>query len=164
MKVGYLEYRKTQVITEFTTSEETIELSEIELEENDSSRFDIGENGKILWNLEYHIVYSPTYEVPEIYVRGWSDEGSYLSDSQILQLTSAHLRDDIQKVKYGGGLTCMEHPILRTPFYRLHPCETASVLKEVIGEKELSLTSYIPTYINLIGPSVGLSLSLEYFV
>ncbi|ORY05120.1 hypothetical protein K493DRAFT_333671 [Basidiobolus meristosporus CBS 931.73] len=163
VKIGYLEHRKSVCIPSEVASQELAEFPELELEEEDAGCFVANsEEGKSRWNLEYNILYSAAYQVPEIFVRGWNDEGSYLMDSQILQLTSVHLRDDLRKVEFGGGLTCMEHPILRTPFYRLHPCETANVMREVAGE-ELLVEDYIPMYINLIGPSVGLSLPLKYF-
>ncbi|XP_050400883.1 ubiquitin-like-conjugating enzyme ATG10 [Patella vulgata] len=54
-----------------------------------------------------------------------------------------------------------EHPILGRPFYQLHPCLTAMMMKNIqtIGDER---KNYLISWLSSVGPVVGLKLPLIY--
>ena len=56
-------------------------------------------------------------------------------------------------------MTQQEHPVLGTPFYALHGCETAGLMAAT-GHRE-SQPGYVLGWLSLVGPLVGLQLPIE---
>ena len=79
---------------------------------------------------EYHVVYSPSYQVPVLFFTAMYPSGKLVPLEEVWQLMSpAH-------VTRGSGMewgtvTQQEHPILCRPFYHIHPCHTVDVMRTV---------------------------------
>ncbi|KAK3908973.1 Ubiquitin-like-conjugating enzyme ATG10 [Frankliniella fusca] len=84
---------------------------------------------------EYHILYSISYASPVLYFNAFFNDGRLLplealwngsgSENQVLK----HMRWE--------ALSQQEHPILRRPFYQLHPCKTAEFLSHHKGSRQV---------------------------
>ncbi|XP_067630159.1 ubiquitin-like-conjugating enzyme ATG10 [Eurosta solidaginis] len=118
-----------------------------------------------LLKLEYHILYSISYEVPVLYFRIYRDDGSLVGledawhifrcnnrNSRCTDGTSSPTDADMLNI-----MTQMDHPILRKPYFAIHPCRTAQLL----GQAGIS-RNRILTFISLVGPYVKLVLRNEY--
>ncbi|EDW74531.2 uncharacterized protein Dwil_GK21969 [Drosophila willistoni] len=109
-----------------------------------------------LINVEYHIVYSVSYQVPMLYFQAHRSDGSLLdleATWRLLMLEFQSRREELLQM-----LTQQEHPVLFRPFMALHPCRTAEVLDQ-FGQKSENL---VLTFISLYGPHVQLQLSNGY--
>lgn len=103
--------------------------------------------GPTLW--EFHVLYSSSYAVPTLYLYACFSDGRPLSQEQVWAAT--RLEGDVWSV-----LTQKEHPFLRRPFFQLHPCHTAELLRP------FSSGNLLVTWLSSIGPAVGLRLPLAY--
>eukprot|EP00959_Pyramimonas_sp_CCMP1952_P327625 6858692-Pyramimonas_sp.AAC.1 len=78
---------------------------------------------------DYHIAYSPSYQVPMLFFRGYLSDGRELDWDQLvddLPESQRHLaKSTTEKWTF---LSREEHPHLRRPYYALHPCQTAALL------------------------------------
>ncbi|OQS04753.1 hypothetical protein THRCLA_03030 [Thraustotheca clavata] len=99
--------------------EEEEEEKENEEQEEDEETVRV-EQGNVVF-LEYHIVYSPTYRVPVLYLRGEHADGRWLSTKEIRQVLECEEGNE-------HFVSQDEHPLLGTPYYFVHPCETATCL------------------------------------
>lgn len=100
---------------------------------------------------EYHIIYSPSYHVPVLYFRGYTQEGTPLSPLQLLkqhdpnQAKNSAIEDNVV-VEVNNSIndnannnrepssvppifSHEEHPFLKQPYYMLHPCRTRDILE-----------------------------------
>ncbi|KAJ9591104.1 hypothetical protein L9F63_002385, partial [Diploptera punctata] len=106
---------------------------------------------------EYHVMYNQSYSVPTLHFNAWRSDGALLSLEEVwgraLKCYRGSLEDDKWTV-----LTQQEHPILRRPFYTLHPCRTAEFL-ESLKEKSSNI---LITWLSTFGPVVGLLLDFQY--
>ncbi|KAH8407578.1 hypothetical protein KR222_007449 [Zaprionus bogoriensis] len=110
--------------------------------------------GMELINVEYHIVYSVSYQVPVLYFQAHRSDGSLLDLEAVWSAfmpTVSH--NDLYQM-----LTQMEHPVLFRPYMALHPCRTAEVLAQFGQESANKLL----TFISLYGPYVQLNLANAY--
>ncbi|XP_061401768.1 ubiquitin-like-conjugating enzyme ATG10 [Musca vetustissima] len=111
-----------------------------------------------LIQLEYHIVYSISYQVPIMYFQAHYSDGKMLTLDNVWQLfqfqqkDSQYSREDMLSI-----LTQMEHPILFKPYMCLHPCRTAEVLEQTPTSKNRILT-----FISVMGPYLKLDLDNTY--
>ncbi|KAF8351531.1 hypothetical protein F5887DRAFT_937984 [Amanita rubescens] len=95
---------------------------------------------------QQYVVYSATFQVPTFYFTMHSSQGSPLSLNVILRTTLLRVPHFRGLENSGFALTQPmlsfpllsqgEHPTLGTPCWYLHPCETAKVVEELLGEKE----------------------------
>ncbi|XP_043866570.1 ubiquitin-like-conjugating enzyme ATG10 isoform X2 [Drosophila mojavensis] len=100
-----------------------------------------------LINVEYHIVYSISYQVPMLYLQAHRSEATwnlFMPDAP---------RSDLYQM-----LTPMEHPVLFRPFMALHPCRTGEILAQFGKQSK----NRILTFISVYGPYVKLELSNRY--
>ncbi|KAF0735028.1 hypothetical protein AaE_009105 [Aphanomyces astaci] len=81
---------------------------------------------------EFHVVYSPTYKVPLLFLRGHYVDGALVPTSVV----QAHMSTFVTKF-----ISQDEHPVLGLPFYFLHPCETASCLSLLVPSATLSTST-----------------------
>ncbi|XP_073972096.1 autophagy-related 10 [Rhodnius prolixus] len=102
---------------------------------------------------EYHILYSPSYSVPVFYFKVSNSEGRYLQVDEIISMFNI---DTKSCLKIENVISQTEHPILRKPFYYLHPCRTA----EFIFPK--SANNKLISWLSCIATTVNLNLSLKY--
>eukprot|EP00696_Hemimastix_kukwesjijk_P001380 gnl/Hemi2/11751_TR4031_c0_g1_i2.p1 gnl/Hemi2/11751_TR4031_c0_g1~~gnl/Hemi2/11751_TR4031_c0_g1_i2.p1 ORF type:complete len:171 (-),score=43.87 gnl/Hemi2/11751_TR4031_c0_g1_i2:25-483(-) len=74
---------------------------------------------------EFHIVYSPTFNVPLLLFRGSTFDGTPLTYEESWNDIPAAYRLDESR---GFFVTQLEHPFLGLPFYYIHPCNTATLM------------------------------------
>ncbi|KDR20860.1 ubiquitin-like-conjugating enzyme ATG10 [Zootermopsis nevadensis] len=111
--------------------------------------------GTLTW--EYHVLYSHSYSVPTLYFNAWTIDGRLLSLEDMWRHVNAKFQD-IMKEDGWSVLTQQEHPVLRRPFYLLHPCRTAEFLDCFQGKS----SNIVITWLSSVGPVVGLTLSAQY--
>ncbi|XP_032292209.1 ubiquitin-like-conjugating enzyme ATG10 isoform X1 [Drosophila virilis] len=107
-----------------------------------------------LINVEYHIVYSVSYQVPMLYFQAHRSDGRLLD----LEATWSVFMPDASRTDLYEMLTQMEHPVLFRPFMALHPCRTCEILAQ-FGKQSRNL---VLTFISIYGPYVKLSLANAY--
>lgn len=133
-------------LTEETTSDKQNEI------ENQS-------NTEII-NIQYHIIYSLSYQVPILFFKAYFSNGSIISLENAWKIFGNNFLSDnsnASKSDLYSILTQMDHPILFKPFLCLHPCRTNEILSNTPNSKNL-----IVTFISLMGPYVGLNLNESY--
>nr|XP_019559844.2 ubiquitin-like-conjugating enzyme ATG10 [Aedes albopictus] len=110
-----------------------------------------------VYQFEYHVVYSVSYQVPVLYFN------AYKCDGTMLRLEEAWdgFRDlaSESREQLGQTLTQMEHPILFRPFLALHPCRTAQVLGNVANA---GCANLLVAFVSSYGPFVNLALDVRY--
>ncbi|XP_020818131.1 ubiquitin-like-conjugating enzyme ATG10 [Drosophila serrata] len=107
-----------------------------------------------LINVDYHVVYSVSYQVPMLFFQAHRSDGSLLD----LDATWQCFMPDSKASELYQILTQMDHPVLFKPFMALHPCRTAEVLKQ-FGQPS---NNQVLTFISLYGPQVKLYLQNAY--
>ena len=138
-------------------------------------------------HLEYHAIYSLSYEVPILYFTATYDNGRQLPLQEIWHHLVSHVHSSGETDRR-GLVTQQEHPLLGRPFYHIHPCHTAEVMANAVGlkngvtvlrqkpqdshslttdDEETSLNSknsrsYLLTWLSTFGPLVGLNIPLAY--
>ncbi|XP_050326213.1 ubiquitin-like-conjugating enzyme ATG10 [Bactrocera neohumeralis] len=121
-----------------------------------------------LLKIEYHIVYSISYQVPALYFRIYRNDGSMLcieeawrifrdygdvaSNTNSVDSTVPRTAADMLSI-----MTQLDHPVLGKPYIAIHPCRTAELLAQAGNSRNRILT-----FISLMGPYVQLNLSNEY--
>jgi ubiquitin-like-conjugating enzyme ATG10 len=111
--------------------------------------------GMLTW--EYHVLYSHSYSVPVLYFNAWINDGRLLSLEDVWCHVHASFQDSLQENRW-SVLTQQEHPVLRRPFYMLHPCCTAELLS-CLQEHSANI---VVTWLSTVGPVVGLTLCPQY--
>ncbi|XP_037712992.1 ubiquitin-like-conjugating enzyme ATG10 [Drosophila subpulchrella] len=107
-----------------------------------------------LVNVEYHVVYSISYQVPMMFFQAHRSDGSLLD----LEATWKLFMPETKANELYQILTQMDHPVLFRPFMALHPCRTAEVLKQ-FGQPS---SNQVLTFISLYGPHIKLNLQNAY--
>ncbi|XP_052863562.1 ubiquitin-like-conjugating enzyme ATG10 [Anopheles cruzii] len=105
--------------------------------------------------VEYHVVYSVSYQVPVLYLNIQDSRGQTI-DLQTAWLLLETLKEIGSKGAY-CTLTQMEHPILQRPFLCVHPCKTHEIIDSLPNSKQ-SIVTFLSTY----GPFVKLYLDGQY--
>lgn len=125
--------------------------------------------------VEYHILYSHSYEVPVLFFNVWHSDGSLMEPEEVQMLlpkgalnfhccncfynyflAKDEVKGEVLKDRW-SVLTQQEHPIFGTPWYWVHPCRTAQLMAPLKSH----LHNYILTWISTLAPIVGLELPLE---
>jgi ubiquitin-like-conjugating enzyme ATG10 len=117
----------------------------------------ITESGGGMLTWEYHVLYSHSYSVPVLYFNSWTNDGRLLSLEDLWNLVHSSFQDSLQENRW-SVLTQQEHPVLRRPFYMLHPCHTAQFLDCFHGRS----ANIVITWLSTVGPFVGLTLGAQY--
>ncbi|KAF9579199.1 hypothetical protein BGW38_004634, partial [Lunasporangiospora selenospora] len=118
-------------------------------------------------SVTYHIVYSPSFQVPVLYFNACRSNGLILPLEQIYEsLVPNDWRTGVRNAGLSGGISQQDHPVLNVPFFYLHPCETVPLMETVqsgqnFDESGSFLESYIMTWISLTGQAVGLAVSTQ---
>ncbi|XP_062538150.1 ubiquitin-like-conjugating enzyme ATG10 [Armigeres subalbatus] len=109
-----------------------------------------------VYQFEYHVVYSVSYQVPVLYFNAFKSDGTMLrledawDGFRDLALES---REQLRQT-----LTQMEHPVVFKPFLALHPCRTAQVLGDIATGCGNAIVAFLSSY----GPFVNLHLDIRY--
>eukprot|EP00126_Sphaerothecum_destruens_P002982 Sdes_comp16429_c0_seq1m5767 len=112
---------------------------------------------------EYHIVYSFSYSVPVLYFQASRLDGSLLDWSSILAELPPEYSDKITANRF-QSISQGEHPLLLTPFYYFHPCNTENFMKDVFefsDQKFISPFYYLISWLSVVGKFVGLFFGVE---
>lgn len=141
--------------SELAENEDVASLTTSEHEERKTK------NDSTLIYMEYHVVYSSSYQVPSLYFSAAYSSGHALSLDQVWELLSANFVS--QGADKWGVATQQEHPYLGRPFYHIHPCHTAAVVGKALqcchGDTS---GNYLVTWLSTFAPVVGLEFSLKY--
>lgn len=128
-------------------------------------RYLIKSNHKVVhedqvYNFEYHVARHPSYCVPVLCFHVWNSTGQILTDyDTVWSIFKAKLPKEYQDtVDLHSALTQIDHPVLQTPIWALHPCKTPELLANFSGSSSNLVLTFISTY----GPFVGLSLNMDH--
>ena len=113
--------------------------------------------------IEYHAVYSHTYQVPVLYLTACRSDGQRLSLEEIWSLAPCVHHTRLAAAMW-STVTEGEHPVLGTPFYFVHPCHTGQVMATVMGAaggERTGVVDYLTSWLSMFGPLVGLELPLD---
>ncbi|KAG0331467.1 hypothetical protein BG000_010901 [Podila horticola] len=141
-------------------------------EEEDESQLSVCKDAAHdeLLSVSYHIVFSPSYQVPVLYFNAFTSNGTTpVGLDQIYRSLVPHeWRDTVRNSGLSGGISQQDHPIFNIPYYYMHPCETVSLMETVLAAnpdrfetQEAFLKSYIAAWLSFTGQAIGLSLPVE---
>ncbi|KAL4237262.1 E2-like conjugating enzyme atg10 [Mactra antiquata] len=109
---------------------------------------------------EYYVIYSESYSVPVLYFNVYNSNGGLVSLSDVWDLVPAHYKERLEENRW-TFITQSEHPYLGRPYYQLHPCHTATLMKDVTSMTSSNACSnYLLSWLSAVGPVVLLSLPL----
>lgn len=112
---------------------------------------------------DFHIVYSNTFKVPVLYFRAYSSDGRRLPLDEIEKELPACSSKELSKSKW-TFLTLEEHPYLKRPWYKLHPCGTGEWMKLLFlsdtaqPKFDVVLEQYLLSWFSVVGQVVGLKI------
>ncbi|KAG0258102.1 E2-like conjugating enzyme atg10 [Mortierella polycephala] len=118
-------------------------------------------------SVSYHIVFSPSYQVPVLYFNAYYPDGSAISHEEVYDsLVPEEWRSSIRNAGLNGGISQQDHPILNVPFFYMHPCETVSLMETVLSGQPLDesksfLETYIMTWLSFTGQAIGISVPTD---
>lgn len=119
----------------------------------------------------YHIVWSPSYQLPVLYFTfhrlppNFSPSLETAYDILVPQIHESALRDGgtvmgalsrgVSRPK-SRGADQQDHPLVGLPYFFIHPCNTASAMRELAKTVPISKENYLALWLGLVGPAVGL--------
>ncbi|XP_063151526.1 ubiquitin-like-conjugating enzyme ATG10 [Candoia aspera] len=129
---------------------------------DDSQEAGVSEVSEVIC-YEYHVLYSCSYQAPVLYFRACFLDGKPLTLDEIWKSVHECYRDRLWQGPW-DTITQQEHPFLGQPFFVLHPCRTNEFMSPMLSSlhKEKKHTNYIISWLSIVGPVVGLHLSLSY--
>ncbi|KAI7156946.1 hypothetical protein KC349_g5939 [Hortaea werneckii] len=114
--------------------------------------------------IHYDIVYSPTYQVPVLYLSFPSTNCSPLPPPyEVYDLLVPHpYKAQLQAVGPMSALSMTgEHPVTGGPAYFVHPCLTQDSMRAVMAGRKVSAAEYLALWVGVVGATVGLSLPVS---
>ncbi|KAG0281101.1 E2-like conjugating enzyme atg10 [Linnemannia exigua] len=131
-------------------------------------------------SVNYHIVFSPSYQVPVLYFNAYRPDGAAISLEDIYDsLVPEEWRGAIRNAGLNGGISQQDHPVLNTPYFYMHPCETVSLMETILQNQNGSsnsivtgakkdvgsitsvLENYIMTWLSFTGQAIGVSVPTD---
>jgi len=109
---------------------------------------------------EYHLLYSLSFEVPVLYFNAWHSNGSLLDIEQIWDLASVAHKGAVRDSKW-NAVSQQDHPLLGTPFFFFHPCNSANLLGDLTSP-DTSCSNRILAWLSVVGPILGLRVPIDY--
>ncbi|XP_063962395.1 ubiquitin-like-conjugating enzyme ATG10 isoform X1 [Lytechinus pictus] len=107
---------------------------------------------------EYHIIHSASYNVPVLYFTACKSDGKLLTLDEVWGQVPGSYQERLRHQRW-TFITQQEHPLLGRPFFQLHPCRTADLMKSVVPHHK---GNYVVTWLSSVGPVVGLELPLAF--
>ncbi|ODQ68353.1 hypothetical protein NADFUDRAFT_48998 [Nadsonia fulvescens var. elongata DSM 6958] len=135
--------------------------SELEKTENDSANCAITFDGWISFSLriKYEIIYSAAFSTPVLYFDAYFQDQLIVDIDYVLRLISPDYHPPHNNIDDFGSLQNMitqtMHPLTNLPCFFIHPCQMASVMKQLGLDDQVTL-EYLTLWINTYGPVVGL--------
>ena len=114
--------------------------------------------------IHYDIVYSPTYQVPVLYLCLPSTDRSPLPPPDEIYdlLVPSAYRAQLKAVGPMSALSMTgEHPVTGGPAYFVHPCLTQDSMRAVMAGRQVSAAEYLALWVGVVGATVGLSLPVS---
>ncbi|KAG0284410.1 hypothetical protein BGZ96_011218 [Linnemannia gamsii] len=118
-------------------------------------------------SVNYHIVFSPSYQVPVLYFNAYRPDGAAISLEELYEfLVPEEWRGAIRNAGLNGGISQQDHPVLNTPYFYMHPCETVPLMETIlqsnssptsVGDGPSYLERYVVTWLSLTGQAIGVS-------
>ncbi|TGZ74138.1 hypothetical protein CRM22_001103 [Opisthorchis felineus] len=109
--------------------------------------------------VEYRILYSDAYEVPLLLFRYQNADGYPLSSYPIPQLGGG---DNFAITNLLAGISQIEHAHFGIPYFQFHPCKTAEMMQQAVGQMHSNSVEYAVQYflawLSSIGSPLGLLL------
>ncbi|XP_066901014.1 ubiquitin-like-conjugating enzyme ATG10 [Halyomorpha halys] len=125
------------------------EIKEIEHLSNPGKQYlckrELRNNNSETYMWEYHILYSVSYEVPVLYFKVTSTEGQMVNFQKVSDIIYDGLPEILKK-----NITQCEHPLIKRPYYFLHPCKTSDLLWNDDVHKNVPYRPLPPNGINKI--------------
>ncbi|PSN65617.1 hypothetical protein BS50DRAFT_63163 [Corynespora cassiicola Philippines] len=114
-------------------------------------------------SIVYDIILSPGYGVPVLYFHIQDPQFRFppTMDTLYAHIMPAQFKTQAMNVGVMGGVTVTEHPALGKPVYFIHPCQTADLMREIVGETVITAEDYLVMWIGALGKCVGLDVPLE---
>lgn len=106
---------------------------------------------------EYHILYSPSYAAPVLLFNAFTSDGHLLPLEVLWKGLAGGTQEQLQQLRW-KALSQQEHPVLRRPYFYLHPCKTA----EFLNVHQATSSNPIVTWLSSMGPAIGLHLNIAY--
>ena len=103
-------------------------------------------------NVEYHLLYDESYQVPVLFFNATYLNGRVVKPEDLCVMLN------ISKGQ-GDVVSQKDHPLLDTPYYYVHPCQTFKMMSNFSNEQNFI---YLLTFLSMIGPIAGLKLPHEY--
>lgn len=147
---AYISKKLHTSFSDISISTEGVNLEESN-EMTDEVENPIRENTTLTF--DYHIVYNISYSCPVLCFNAWKGNGSFLTLEEcwnVLHFTNLEYKFNV--------LSQMDHPVLKRPFFTLHPCKTA----ELIGSTFEASQNIVVSWLSTIGPAVGLNILNDY--
>jgi len=114
-------------------------------------------------HFEYHIIYNVSYSVPVLYFQATKTDGQSLLLEEVWERVPRSHRDALEG-KW-SFITQTDHPILGHPVFHIHPCNTATMMRNLLtGELDVKGHQYLLMWLSALGPLVGLEVQNELFV
>ncbi|KAL4797361.1 hypothetical protein BDV19DRAFT_61735 [Aspergillus venezuelensis] len=113
--------------------------------------------------VDYDIVFSPTYQVPVLYFVSQRMGKPLGIDEVYSHLVRDQYRKNIEGVGIMGGISFGYHPVSGTPAFFVHPCNTAEAMKDIASGDSVSLEAYLIVWLGLVGSCVRLQPPSELF-
>ncbi|CAO3682212.1 unnamed protein product [Rhizopus microsporus] len=103
-------------------------------------------------HIEYHILYSTSYQVPVLYFKpSYYHDGSPLSLDDIYEhIVPFDYHQQLKQHVYVPCISQADHPLINTPFWYIHPCETAKLMTIISPE----VKDYVQSWLSLVGPVI----------
>ncbi|KAI8996910.1 hypothetical protein BDB01DRAFT_768967 [Pilobolus umbonatus] len=117
---------------------------------------------EILVEMDYHIVYSPSYQVPVLYFRAtyYHDKTGLSLDDLYQYIIPSVYQTDILQPNSTSVISQSDHPALGVPYWYVHPCETRTLMHCFRFNPE----DYIQVWLSIQGPILNCQLSTEMFL
>jgi len=137
--------------------------NEYYIEDRDSACKEVSFNSSDHIHFEYHIVYNVSYSVPVLYFQATKTDGQSLLLEEVWERVPRSHRDALEG-KW-SFITQTDHPILGHPVFHIHPCNTATMMRNLLtGELDVKGHQYLLMWLSALGPLVGLEVQNELFV
>ncbi|KAJ3171838.1 E2-like conjugating enzyme atg10 [Geranomyces variabilis] len=105
--------------------------------------------------LEVHAIYSKTWQCPVLYFSAWSaNTGTPVSLDGLKNAVRDGLPDldlTARTAYHMPFIAQQDHPVLGTPFYSIHPCETAMLMAEMLSNTDAADGRYLLLWLSLVG-------------
>ncbi|KAK9462739.1 uncharacterized protein V1516DRAFT_671004 [Lipomyces oligophaga] len=108
-----------------------------------------------------HIVLSAVYSVPVLYFQAirLDEEGNSTPITKVSELQDQFLATRATALHGSTVLTQGEHPLTGLPWFFIHPCNTAEIMRDLnFNMTRVSFESYLPLWFGVVGPIVGFAI------